>query len=368
MLEIIGGACIPRDDYAIAHLKNGLDELRFELSVDDQNIYRSLREGLTRLREHTENQSYVVRKINSINGVASVVARLDLADWERDLLLDTSDLSAPGFSHTLSEVNMLTAILSAAPSLSGWTVEDRVTTHSTRSMEMDGPTPLEAAVQLQKTFGCALRFYTASKKVTIFYPDECHVSDSFAIESVNLRRQPEYKGHSAELCTRLYPVGKDGLGIASVNGGVPYLDNTAYTGAGVVICKLWKDARYTDAASLMRDAQARLETAARPAQSWKLDVIDLKRIDAQRWPDMTLAIWTKLLLQDRARDTREIVQVVSDLVYPYYPDRNQITVSTRTETLQEAVLRATQAMSDPNGEFWGQINAKDPNIYNGEVE
>lgn len=358
MLEIIGGPILSRDDYAIAHMKNGLDELRFDVSIAERNVYRILREGITKLREHSENQTYVVRKINAINGIASVVARLDLSDWERDILLDTSDLSAPGFSHTLSETNMLASILSSAPALSDWSAEGNISSHSTRSMEMDGPTPLEAAVQLQKTFGCALRFNTARKKVKILYPEEQPVSNSFATETVNLRRLPEYKGHSTELYTRLYPVGKDGLGIESENGGVPYLENTSYTGPGTVICKLWKDARYTDAASLKRDALARLEAAARPAQSWKLDVIDLKRIDSRRWPDMNLTIWTKLLLQDLARNTREIVQVVSDLVYPYYPDRNQITVSTRTETLQEAVVRATQAMNDPNGEFWGQINAR----------
>lgn len=356
MLKIVNGEPLIRDDYAIHHMANGIDELRFELSADD-SFYPLLEEEKTKIIETTEEQTYVIKKINSVNASVIVVCQLDLSDWRKDLLLNTANLASPGFSHTLSETNMLARIMQAA-GLSGWSRTSTVTSHITRSMEMEGPTPLEAALQLQKTFGCALRFRTQDKKVTILNPAEAPISNSYAIESVNLRRRPEYKGRSNDLYTRIYPVGKDGLGIASVNSGVPYLDNTSYTGPGVVICSLWKDARYTDAASLKRDAQARLEAAAKPVRSWKLDVVDLNRIDPTRWPDMGLSIWTKILLQDTAKNVSEYVQVVSDVIYPYYPDKNQITVSTQSESLQDAVVRTSQALNDANSELWAQINAR----------
>lgn len=356
MLMLINGDPLQHDDYAICHMTNGLDELRFEISTED-SIYPLLEEEKTRILETTEDQVYVVRKINTVQAIVMVTCQLDLQDWRRDLMLNTADLSRPGFSHTLNETNMLARIMQA-PGLSGWTKTSTVSSHVTRSMEMDGPTPLEAALQMQKTFGCALRFRTKQKTVTILNPAEAPISNSYAIESVNLRRRLEYKGRSNDLYTRIYPVGKNGLGIASVNNGVPYLDHTAYTGSGVVICALWKDARYTDAASLKRDAQARLEAAAKPVRSWKLDVIDLNRIDPAKWPDMGLSIWTRILLQDTAKNVSEYVQVVSDVVYPYYPDKNQITVSTKSESLQDAVLRTSQALSDANSELWAQINAR----------
>lgn len=356
MLIIPNGDAFDRDDYAIHHMTNGLDELRFELSAED-SIYKQLQEEKTKILETTENQTYVVRKINAVNSTVIVTCQLDLPDWRKNLLLDTANLASPGFSHTLNETNMLSRIMQA-PGLSGWSMISTVSSHITRSMEMEGPTPLEAALQLQKTFGCALRFNTQMKRVTILNPAEAQISNSYVIESVNLRRRPEFKGRSTDLYTRLYPVGKDGLGIASVNSGVPYLDNTSYTGSSVVICALWKDARYTDAASLKRDAQARLEAAAKPVRSWKLDVVDLNRIDAEKWPDMGLSIWTLILLQDTAKNVSENVQVVSDVVYPYYPEKNQITVSTNSESLQDAVIRTSQALNDANSELWAQINAR----------
>lgn len=354
MLILTNGTCIVRDDYAIHHNGNGLDELCFRVSLMDA-VYPMLQEGKTQIRETTEGQPYLVRKINGAGTYADVTCRLDLGDWEQDLLLDVDHLDRPGFSHSLHEQNMLGKIMEA-PGLSGWSVRSTVQTHRTRAMEMDGPTPLEAAVQMQKTFGCALRFNVRAKTVTVLYPDECPTSNAYAVESVNLRSRPEYKGRSTELYTRIYPVGDNGLGIASVNGGTPYLDDHSYTQA--VICALWKDARYTDAASLKRDAQARLEAAARPTRSWKLDVADLSRIDPSRWPDMGLDIWTKILLQDSTRNTRETVQVVSDVVYPYYPERNQVTVSTGIETLQNMVAQTAATLLDPNGELWSQINAR----------
>ena len=356
MLIIQNGDAINRDDYSIHHMSNGLDELHFEISPED-SVYPLLQEEKTRIVESVENQTYMVRKINSVNSTVVVSCQLDLADWRKNLLLDTSDLASPGFSHTLNETNMLDRIMQA-PGLSGWSMRSTVVNHITRSMEMEGPTPLEAAVQLQKTFGCALRFNTNLRRVTILNPSEVPTSNSYVIESVNLRRRPEFKGRSTELYTRIYPVGKDGLGIASVNNGVPFLDDTAYVGSGVVICSIWKDARYTDAASLKRDAQARLAAAARPVRSWKLDVIDLNRIDAEKWPDMSLSIWTKILLQDSAKKVSENVQIVSDVVYPHYPEKNQITVSTRSESLQDAVMRTSQALNDPNSDLWAQINAR----------
>lgn len=354
MLILTNGTCIVRDDYSIRHNSNGLDEMSFQISLMDA-VYPMLQEGKTQLRETTEGQLFIVRKINAAGTYADVTCRLDLGDWEKDLLLDDDHLDGPGFSHTLHEQNMLGKIMEA-PGLAGWSLVSSVQTHQTRSMEMDGPTPLEAAVQLQKTFGCALRFDVRAKTATILYPDERPVSNAYAVESVNLRRRPEYKGRSTEMYTRIYPVGSDGLGIASVNGGTPYLDDHSYTQA--VICKLWRDARYTDAASLKRDAEARLAAAARPVRSWKLDIVDLTRIDPDRWPEMNLGIWAKIMLQDSTRNTRETVQVVADVVYPYYPERNQITVSTGIETLQNTVAQTVAALQDPNGELWSQINAR----------
>lgn len=354
MLVLTSGEVVQRDDYAIRHLSNGLDELTFELDPSD-GLYRLLQEGKTQIRETIENQTYLVSKINSVGSSTQITCRLDLSDWQKSLLINTEDLNSPGFSHTLHEVNMLSLIMNAS-GLSGWTKTNQVQTHVTRSMRMDGPTPLEAALQLQKTFGCALRFQTAKKKVTILYPEERPLSNSYALQTVNLRKKPEYKGRSTELITRLYPIGKDGLGIASVNNGVAYVEDHTYSDA--VVCALWRDARYTDAASLKRDALARLKAASKPVRSWKLDVVDLNRLDPVQWPDIGMQIWTRILLLDSSRESRETVQVVSDVVYPYYPEKNQITVSTGIETLQEAVARTTQALNDPNGELWAQINAR----------
>ena len=58
MLIVQGGQVIDRDDYAIHHANNGLDEVTFELSACD-NTYSVLLEGKTVIDETTEHQRYV---------------------------------------------------------------------------------------------------------------------------------------------------------------------------------------------------------------------------------------------------------------------------------------------------------------------
>lgn len=361
MLEIIGGPVIPRNDYSIVHKSNGLDEVHLQISLADRQIYPLLLEGKTRLIERTEAQTYLVQKVNGAGNYADITCRLDLTDWQKDLLIDLSDLSKPGWAHSLRETDMLARILSTAAGLSGWRMVNRVKSHQTRQMEMDGPTPLEAALQLQKTFGCALRFDTREKTVTILYPAELELSDGYAVESVNLRTLPNYKGYASELCTRLYPVGYNGLGIAAVNNGVPYVQNTDYTRD--IISQLWRDIRFSDAASLKEAAIARLERLSSPVQSWQLDIVDLHRIDPLKWPGLSLDIWTKIMLVDNSRDTRRQVIVAADKVFPYYPEKNKITVTTvescsaDMKTLQQSAITVEKSLADPNSDLWSRINA-----------
>lgn len=354
MLQIIDGPAIMRDDYCIVHKENGLDELHFTLSARDQ-VYQTLREEKTRILETEEQQRYVVRKISDVSQDVAVVCVLDLADWRRDVFLNLLDLASPGFAHNMKETNMLREIMSA-PGLDGWTMINQVQTSKRNKMEMDGPTPLEAALQLQKTFGCALRFDTIGKTVTILYPDEIELSNSYAVDSVNLRRPPEYKGHSSDLVTRIYPVGRNGLGIASINGGKPYVQNLTYTDQ--IISQLWVDERYTDAEDLLQDSKKRVKELSSPVQTWWLNVADLHRIDPDRWPDLSMELFTVIKLVDTARNISTQVQVREDKVYPYYPARNSITVSTAKGSIQQSVRKLAQALSDPNGEFWQKLNAR----------
>lgn len=354
VLQSSGAPSIANDDYYIVHKDTGLDQLHFKVSLSDP-VYASILEG-SAILETTEQQLYAVQKINAGSKEASIACQLDLGDWQKNIFINIQDLTEPGFSHELNETAMLSYVLGNASGLSGWTATGTVSAHKVRQIEMTAPTPLEVITQMQKTFGVVLRFDTRLKQVKIMYPEDVALGQAYAVDSVNLREAPTYKGSGSNLCTRLYPIGKDGLGIASVNGGVPYVQNLSYTTR--IICKVWKDERYEDAQSLKADAQAKVDAMAVPERSWQLKIIDLQRIDATAWNNLKIGLLEKIVLVDRNRGERYTVQIRQDKVYPYYPERTEITVSTRARSVQATVKEVQDAITNPNSELWQQIKAQ----------
>lgn len=342
MLQIENGMQIATDAYYIQHMENGLDELHFEVSISDP-AYRVLQEE-SRILETTEHQIYTVKQINAGTHNANIGCRLDLSAWQTRLYIEYKSL------------NRTAAAVLSAVAPADWTVKDATIQQKKREIEMDAPTPLEIAEQMQETFECAIRFDTHSKTATLLYPEEKPLSNAYAVDAVNLRSVPMFKGKSTDLYTRLYPIGKDGLRIASVNDGKDYVENLTYTNQ--IICAVWKDERYTDVESLRDDAQKRVDAASQPERSWTLDIVDLKRIDADRWPDMDLSLFSVLRLVDSYKGFSTNVQVREDKVYPYYPEKNEITVSTSAKSVQRTLRGLYRQIYNPNSEFYQRLRAR----------
>lgn len=336
MLQIESGTQIATDDYYVQHKENGLDELHFEVQISDQ-VYRDINEEI-RIYESTEHQTYVVKTLSGGNQKAQIGCQLDLSEWKTDI----------DMHYHICRTGTAQALLSAFKP-SGWTVVDPSPKTVSKTLELDAPTPLDFALRVQEDFGCRLRFKTAGKTVEIVYPDEVDVSNTYAVDTVNLSAPPEYKGKSSDLYTRIYPRGKNGLTISSVNNGSEYLQNLTYTNK--VISKLVEFKSITDANELKGEAQKLLETASQPERSWNLSVVDLHRIDPQTWPDMKLDIFTKIKLSDTYKGFTVVVQVVGDKVYPHYPERNEVTTSTVTSSVQRSLHGLLDAINNPNSKF-----------------
>ncbi len=341
MLQIKNGPQIVTDNYYIRHMEDGQDELHFELPLSDP-AYFALNEE-DRILETTEQQTFVVKTISGGKSSAKIGCQLDLRDWKADIRIEY------GKKGTAAE--LLSDFMPAS-----WTlVEEPEADIQERSVEMRGPTPLALALQIQKSFGCAVRFDNGTKTAMILWYDRKEVSNAFAVDTVNLRRAPEFKGRSTDIYTRLFPIGKDGLRIGSVNNGLDYVENLSYTGD--VICAVWQDSRYNDAEELKADAQKKVDAASRPERSWKLDLIDLHRINKEKWPDMGLPLFTVFRLIDGYKGFSANVQVMEDKVYPYYPERNEVTVSTVTRSVQRTLRNLYNDIHDHNSEFYQKLFA-----------
>lgn len=345
MLQIENGLQITADDYHIQHKENGIDELHFEISVYDP-VYRTIQEE-NRIYESTEQQTYVVKSIRGGRSTAKIGCKLDLSDWQRSICLNYNRSGTPLTFLLGTTVDFV----GDSELLTAWQMIDSRNLSEKRTIEMKGPTPLEVALQMQESFGCAIRFDTKNKIARIIWPKEMELSNSYVVDTVNLKSAPEFKGKSSDLCTRIYPIGKDGLRIDG-----DYVENLTYTNE--IICAVWKDSRYTDAEELKADAQKRVDELSQPIRSWKLSVLDLYRTNPVKWPDMGMNLFTKLRLVDNLKGFSAIVQVKEDKVYPYYPEKNEITVSTSTGSVQRTLRRLYKDVHDPNSAFNQRLNVK----------
>lgn len=350
MLQIQDGAQIAVDDYYIQHVEDGIDELYFEIQLSDPS-YRMITEEC-RIIETTEQQTYTVKTISAGKNRAKIGCRIDLSDWEKTICIDYNRTGTPLMILKGATVDFF----EDSSALRAWSMLDSGSKSERRTIQMQGPTPLELVIQMQKSFGCAVRFDTNSKTATILWPNDIPLSNSYAIDTVNLRAAPEFKGKSSGLYTRLYPVGKDGIRIGSVNNGLDYVQNLSYTDQ--IICAYWQDSRYTDPTDLRDDAQKRVDVASQPERSWKLSIVDLHRLNPGKWKDMSLSMFTVLRLIDSNKGFSANVQVREDKVYPYYPEKNEITVSTVTRSVQRTLRSVYNDINNPNSAFWQKIIAR----------
>lgn len=343
MLQIINGSQIAKDDYYIQHMKNGVDELHFEVSIYDP-IYRELLEE-ARIYESTEQQTYIVKSISASKKTAKIGCQLDLSDWQKSICIGFARKGTPRAFLIGTTIDFM----GDSVPLAAWTMVDNATPDE-RRIEMKAPTPLELAMQVQESFGCAVRFDTKRKLAQIVWYEQSELSNSYVVDTVNLISAPEFKGKSTDLYTRLYPIGKNGLRIEG-----DYVENLTYTDQ--IICAVWQDNRYTDAAALKADAQKKVDEASRPVRSWKLSVADLFRLNPKKWPDMSLELFTKLRLVDNLKGFSAVVQVMEDKVYPHYSEKNMITVSTCASSIQRTLRGLYKQIHDPNSSFHQQLNA-----------
>ena len=77
-----------------------------------------------------------------------------------------------------------------------------------------------------------------------------------------------------DVITRLVPFGEDDIGIASVNGGVPHLDNFSFS--STVYTGVYRNQGISDPAQLRTRAQAALDKLCRPRLTYRVGLVDLR--------------------------------------------------------------------------------------------
>lgn len=336
-----GGVPLHEDDYYIKELASGLDELIFSMSIWDAE-YPLIQEE-TSIQEHSDNDrpiNYLVKAIDGGSDRAQIKCQIDLDEWKNTLTV----------GYNSGSKTVLQIVQSVAPT--GWTVVDQSGITYKRTVQLESATPLDVLEQCRSTFvNVTYRFDNVAKTVTIISMANGQNLGAFATRDLNLKEN-NYKGKSTGFITRLYAYGKDGLSFASINGGKAYVENYAYSSR--VICGYWKDERYTVAANLLADAQARLAEMAVPARSFECNVVDLAAVNPQKYGFLDFALFSVVSLIDTTRSGAKIEhRVIERWRYPYLPEKNKVTLSTVAPRIQSQVAQAINNFNNPNS-VWQQ--------------
>ncbi len=316
MLEaVLGTARMPlaADDYLLTRAYNGQDTVRVTLSRRDPAA--AVLAERVRVYETTTGQTFWISGIDAGQETVTYAMKKDLTDWQRQVYL--------GYTNGSTSATALSTLQGVLPE--GWSIVSRETDSKMAYITLQGPTALEVAEQCMEVYGCALTFDNRTKQVTVHYPAQKVLGTAFFVETANLRQAPEYKSQAADLVTRLYPQGADGVGISSVNGGKAYVECYDYTDE--VVAGLWVDERYTIPAHLLTAAQEKVRELAQPDRSWSLDVCDLYSIDSESWPGLKLELYGVVKLIDKTLGHQMEAQITELRCYPHHPERNGVSVT-----------------------------------------
>lgn len=323
---------IANDDYYIRQLASGLDEVVFTISIWDEAYPQLVEEASIRDRDQ---QWYLIKQIDAGNETAKIVAQLDLDTWKSEMLIGYSNNSATLYA-------TINGIIPA-----GWHFLDKSGLTMQRTIEGDY-TPLEIVDACRDTYGVYFKFDNVSKTITALLPDEAEPLGAFATRDLNLK-EINYKGKSNAIVTRLYAYGADGLSFASINNGLPYVENFTYSDR--VICDVWRDERYTIAENLLADAKKKLSTLAIPTRSYECDVVDLRATNPEMYGFLDFDIFSVATLIDDAKNFAINYQVVERWDYPYYPEKNKVIFSNSPAKIQNQVKHLAQQIENANSPF-----------------
>lgn len=333
MLKLINGTeaeVVNVDDFYIKEESDGLDELIFNISIYDPIYPKILEEAIIEYE-----QQYLIKAIDAGSSTAKVKCQINIDAFKNQMYLNYTNDSA-----TLVET--INALLPDA-----WQFLDESGSTIRRTIE-GNYTALEIIEECAETYNVNFRYDTKLKQLKAVNPDSYKPMGAFATRELNLK-EINYKGKSTDFYTRLYAYGKDGLSIADINDGKPYVENLKYSDK--IISKYWKDERYEVAENLKEAAQKAVDSAGIPERSYECSVYDIAATNPEMYKFQDFSLFNVITLIDDIKNISVNYQVVEYWRYPFYPEKNTVTLSSVAPKIQNSVKNIQIEINNPNSSF-----------------
>jgi len=317
------GALVNYSNYYIERAKGSLDILYFTINNAAPEYKLLKKEGYIRTEKYGE---YIIKEMNSNDGDATTTT----------IVGDQNVEPLKGSRVDTFEAVEQTAIASANLALvgTGWSVRSSNVT-KLRTVRQEKVMAFDILKEIQSIFGCEMVFDTILKQIDIIQERGQDKGVYFA-EQLNLKALST-QGSTRSLVTCLVPLGKDGLTIADVNGGVDYISNHQYTNKDIFA--YWEDNRYTVAQDLYDDAVARLNYLSKPCEAYSAQVIDLANASGGSYSLLDYDYGDTIMLLAQSKDIKVKQRIVKVTIFPDEPQSNTCEIANRITSLEDLNVR-----------------------------
>lgn len=202
----------------------------------------------------------------------------------------------------------------------GWTVQNDISQGAPaytkdRTIRVANGTVLDVIKNIRTVFMIDVWF--DSKNKVVHLTENRGEDKGFVLANEINMKNFSLQSNTYDYITRIYPYGKDNLSIASINDGIPYVENHTYSDK--VLSLVWIDQRYTVAESLKADAIEKLAELAIPKRSYSCKVSAINKDN--------LKIGDTITFIDSYKKIREKQRITSVTNYPLTPENNSITIA-----------------------------------------
>lgn len=269
----------------------------------------------------TEDYRYVITELNKENNdYYYVFCDPDLETLKAAPRLNFASLTQTAFN------TIAMAIIGCH-----WDVIDKSTSKIKRTVRADNDTAYGICETVRTVFNVELEYDTVRKEVIIY--DKRGEDKGFFITNEHDMSDFQLQSSTHDFYTMIYPYGKDGLTIESVNDGLKYLEDYSYCTRQKAI--VWIDQRYTIPENLRDDAREKLAEMARPRRSYSCKMASLEK--------KGLKLGDSITFLDTNKKIKEKQRITSIKWTPLRPEDTTISLSNVNISFTEKQARLEKA-------------------------
>ena len=199
-------------------------------------------------------------------------------------------------------------------SKSQWKLDYQSTDRSIATYQLPHTTGYDMICQTAKDYGQEIWFDTKNKVLRVYDKMGAEFGAYFSNE-LNLKKLIK-QSSTYDYATVIFPIGKDGLTIASVNNGKEYLEDYSYSNK--TIEKYFIDEEIDVADILKMKAEEYLANSCVPRASYKLQLAHLGE---------DVALGDIIYLVDKIKQIKQKQRVVKIVRYLREPERSSVEIS-----------------------------------------